>query len=96
VRRRIAWLKIFRDNNPAFTFQTANLIRDQVYEGGKPAPISWRGIPAEGRPLVRRQLLAFQWVSRLTDDTRLQEALLTRGYDSPRRSSTCQSPIHAR
>ncbi len=73
---RLQLLDTFFQNNPELDLRRVNFFQptDTV--------INWGTISVNDRPLVRRQLMAYQRVMNLTATTADREVLLGKGYDS--------------
>lgn len=76
ITARLQLLDAFSRNNPELDLRVVNLFDRK---GGK---LNWNGIPAADKPRLRKQLMAYQRVLNIAEDTADRIDLLSRGYDS--------------
>jgi hypothetical protein len=81
ITGRLGALDTFYVNNAALDLQFADFFRDSADEDGA-TPLNWEGISGGDRPLVRKQLMAYQRVLELGDDAESRQQLLQKGFDS--------------
>jgi 4-oxalocrotonate tautomerase len=87
IIERIKLLDKFYKNNPKLDLELIDFF-DVNREAGQGASrredgkLNWKGIPDAYRPLLRKQLMAYQRMQNIADSTEDREILLSKGYDS--------------
>ena len=76
IAGRLQLIDTFYQNNPTLDLRLVNFFDKS--DGN----LNWSNIPAADRPLVKKQLMAYQRVLNLADDTADRQMLLNKGYDS--------------
>lgn len=76
ITARIKQLDIFYKNNPDLDLRTVNLFNT------KDGKLNWKNIPTTDQVRVKKQLMAYQRVLRLAEDTTDRQALLSKCCDS--------------
>ncbi|HYE56425.1 MAG TPA: Tc toxin subunit A, partial [Chitinophagaceae bacterium] len=71
----------FIRNNPDLELAFADFFSETADED-RETKINWTGISAEEKPMVRKQMMAYQRVMDLGDDAGTRSALLEKGFDS--------------
>jgi len=81
MQDRLVNFEKFISNNPAMDLTYANLFKDSHDEEGE-EKLSWKDIPKEQQPMIRKQLMGIQRVIELGDDAETRQLLLSNGFDS--------------
>ncbi|HMN28490.1 MAG TPA: peptidoglycan-binding protein, partial [Caldilineaceae bacterium] len=76
ISTRLKLLDSFYQNNPEVDLRLVNFFAQSDNT------LNWQGVPDAERPLVRQQLMAYQRVLSLADDTADRQLLLSKGYDA--------------
>ncbi|MEQ3721690.1 MAG: hypothetical protein ABNH31_15050 [Glaciecola sp.] len=78
IGKRLQLVETFNSHNPSLDLRLVNFISLEE------DTLNWQGISTEHRPLVRKQMMAFQRVLSLAGDTQSRQQLLNKGFDSNR------------
>lgn len=92
VNKRISTLNTFIKKNPELELNIADFFADTLDEDGE-EKINWTGVAADEKPLVRKQLMAYQRLGELGDDVATRTVLLEKGFDSAMRIADMSEPM---